>query len=523
MELHPGGNPMNPYGAVPEALKETRLSLRDIMGDFLQNKVLEGRINLEKSKAETETALVGAGIERERLTNLRDLSRMRMTQEMHDEDALRQEGQFGRNLALQTKGQEDTSRIAGAQLKVSQGHLDVSRTAEQRAGREEARKNEVRSAGDWVEAAGMSKGLLDFLGVDPNTKMKRADAENVYTTLQSTMKSNPSLAFMAHGYSLKADLQGLQAQLAAPGITPEQAAPLRAQYDKKMRLFQNLDQLIMAEKTPDQAKIVAEARKSYTENPQLAEKYPTFEKFLDTFTANVTKARSVFQDDIKKLRTGEGAATPEEQGAAAEGIKTMLMDVKAGKYKLSDSQKNIVARMTSNVSADKYSSVYSSLKKILGVTDAGDEIQSGKYGARVDGTPKGSGYFGELKMTDGSGRVATELSIGVNLDGKETLIPALVPTLTEKEKDHLLSGGKLTQAIVDKAVAHAKGRFSEKKSPFADEETTPAETTPARKGIISSVTKPIVDQFTTNLSDIAGDLNSFMNRTTAPLRRRQVQ
>jgi hypothetical protein len=94
------------------------------------------------------------------------------------------------------------------------------------------------------------------------------------------------------------------------------------------------------------------------------------------------------------------------------------------------------------------------------------------YGNRPDGTPKGSGYFGELKMRDGSGSVATELTAGVNIDGKETDIPLLVPTLTEKEKNYLLEGNKPTREIIGKAVSHAKKRMSDGKSPYADGPTS---------------------------------------------------
>lgn len=86
---------------------------------------------------------------------------------------------------------------------------------------------------------------------------------------------------------------------------------------------------------------------------------------------------------------------------------------------------------------------------------------------RVDGTEKGKGFLGVLKRPDG--KVSTELSVGVNIDGKETLIPSLVPTLNKKEIDHLLNGGKTTKAIIDKAVAHARKRIADGKSPFADE------------------------------------------------------
>lgn len=88
------------------------------------------------------------------------------------------------------------------------------------------------------------------------------------------------------------------------------------------------------------------------------------------------------------------------------------------------------------------------------------------YGQREDGTEKGSGYFGELKRPDG--KISTELTVGVEIDGKETQIPTLVPGLSKAQVDHLLAGGKPTDAIVDKAVAHARKRMKDGKSVFAE-------------------------------------------------------
>ena len=94
----------------------------------------------------------------------------------------------------------------------------------------------------------------------------------------------------------------------------------------------------------------------------------------------------------------------------------------------------------------------------------GNWTTSGKYGYREDGTVKGKGFLGEIKNDDGT--ISTELSIDVEIDGKEILIPLLVPTLTKAEIDHLKSGKKFTDAMVKKAVAHAKKRIAAGKSPF---------------------------------------------------------
>ncbi len=91
---------------------------------------------------------------------------------------------------------------------------------------------------------------------------------------------------------------------------------------------------------------------------------------------------------------------------------------------------------------------------------------SNNFGNREDGTKKGNGWLGQLKTKDGE--ISTELSIGVEIDGKETLIPSLVPTLTKDEIDYLLSGGEPTDKIVKKATDHAMKRIRAGKSPFKD-------------------------------------------------------
>jgi hypothetical protein len=93
-----------------------------------------------------------------------------------------------------------------------------------------------------------------------------------------------------------------------------------------------------------------------------------------------------------------------------------------------------------------------------------DIVKPKGYGKRADGSEKGTGFLGELKRPDGG--VSTELSIGVEFDGKEQEIPMLVPSLSKKEVDHLLKGGEPTDSIVDKAVAHARERKKQGKSPF---------------------------------------------------------
>lgn len=99
-----------------------------------------------------------------------------------------------------------------------------------------------------------------------------------------------------------------------------------------------------------------------------------------------------------------------------------------------------------------------------------DETQWDK---RADGSAKGHGFLGLLRRPDG--KVSSELSVGVELDGKETDIPLLVPTLTRKEVDTLLAVPtdkdffrNLPRSVLDKAVAFARQRKAAGLDVFAD-------------------------------------------------------
>jgi hypothetical protein len=87
------------------------------------------------------------------------------------------------------------------------------------------------------------------------------------------------------------------------------------------------------------------------------------------------------------------------------------------------------------------------------------------FGPREDGAPKGLGFFGALPSADGAS--VTELSIDSEIDGKEVLMPSVVPTLAREEIAHLLSGGDVTREIAMKAAQHARERMAAGKSPFA--------------------------------------------------------
>lgn len=103
---------------------------------------------------------------------------------------------------------------------------------------------------------------------------------------------------------------------------------------------------------------------------------------------------------------------------------------------------------------------------------------------RPDGTLKGVGFLGPRKRTDG--RTSSEISIGVNIDGKEMDIPTMVPTLDDNEVNWLLSNDisdpkKIPQSIVDKATDFARMRLATGKPVFAETPKGFSEATPQQR------------------------------------------
>jgi hypothetical protein len=88
---------------------------------------------------------------------------------------------------------------------------------------------------------------------------------------------------------------------------------------------------------------------------------------------------------------------------------------------------------------------------------------------KMDGPPKGWGFFGPLARTDGA--TMSEYSIDSDINGKRVSYPSLVPTLTKDEVRAVLSskdGQKLPDSVYQKAEDWARTRIAQGKSPFAE-------------------------------------------------------
>ena len=111
--------------------------------------------------------------------------------------------------------------------------------------------------------------------------------------------------------------------------------------------------------------------------------------------------------------------------------------------------------------------------------DRPDKSPWGTTGKRADGSDKSYGWQGTWKTKDG--KDISELSVGVEIDGKEVDVPTLIPTTTPKERkwivDHSGDEGAFKtaegHAIIAKAADFASSRIAAGKSPFASDDESP--------------------------------------------------
>jgi len=203
--------------------------------------------------------------------------------------------------------------------------------------------------------------------------------------------------------------------------------------------------------------------------------------------------------DLPKMMKGEiSPETIDEKTITGEYYdkvtSKVISHLKSYHAPVSDSEVNIqeVARIERNI--------YGASKKEVYIDGNNREID---MGLRTDGTAKGLGYYGPILSPDGN--FMTEVSIDVDIDGKNVSIPLLIPGLTAREI-HTVQKASTTgivsndvngymedqvfQGVIKKAIEHAKGRIKAGDNPFAEEGE---QVSPPQGITVGSFTKSVRD------------------------------
>jgi len=228
----------------------------------------------------------------------------------------------------------------------------------------------------------------------------------------------------------------------------------------------------------DKVAAIRENVLDYQRGIDLIEKEGATTGFIADFLPNMKASTRKFANLRRKL--GLNVVASVTFGALSEGELNLAMDVAlpkgispeatvkwiedrmAAQQKLADNLEDAALYLADHSVAELIRRNRAMAKAAKNKEDQGGD------GLRQDGTQKQDGFFGRLKRPDG--KISTEISIGVNIGGKEVEIPTLVPTLTLEEKNWLVNqwaeGTPIPREIQRKAVTHAEQRIRQGKSPF---------------------------------------------------------
>lgn len=96
-----------------------------------------------------------------------------------------------------------------------------------------------------------------------------------------------------------------------------------------------------------------------------------------------------------------------------------------------------------------------------------------QYGNRLDGTPKSTGWYGELKVPGMKNTVATELSMSFDYGDGDVLVPLINPRVTQREILEVLSGQEPSKEMENKTYFFGLERIQQGKSPFIEVDEKP--------------------------------------------------
>lgn len=178
--------------------------------------------------------------------------------------------------------------------------------------------------------------------------------------------------------------------------------------------------------------------------------------------------------DRKGKPFAEGNTTLIDKGDV-RNYEKMLLDYSGNKKVSYNYGKEIAPKVAETKDAKPKSTAVDKLVQGSVPTNTPNNIP--KDMIREDGTMKGHGFLGDLPNKNGKKSSELSISVGNIEKGKDVLIPTMIPTLTKKELDYLLSNKYnptkktgVDEVISQKAIAFARERKAKGLPYFATKE-----------------------------------------------------
>ncbi len=336
----------NPYGAVPAALEATRLSLRDIMSDYLRTKVEEGNLRLAEARMNMEQQGQANSLVLAKMQQENEGTRMRLDAARSDQAALADAARLGlqsREMTQRGEQFEKSHALDVRKFEADERHRRVTEAAAR------AQVPQRMRLGDMFQDKDTGARFLKTMGLNP-------DITVTSNQVMDFAQNHHGLWMTFEGMKAKSDLDHYREQLANQNLTAPQRSAVLAKYRETLDFAQTAQALTSA---GSEKKLRELAIREHAKNPEgpsveeLMKEYGNYNSLAqldlhklrqqyDLHAAGGTdeaKARKLISDNLIALKRQPPATINADQAASLVMAKLDAGDL-AGAYRMSNDMRS---------------------------------------------------------------------------------------------------------------------------------------------------------------------------------------
>jgi hypothetical protein len=208
----------NPYGAVPQSLKDMSETILAITRGNLEGKKLDQDLSLAKAKTEAERTLIEAGMEKDRLHNLQTIAQHEQAKEAQRQANIIATGhlKLGQDAQIHEFGPKFELHKKETEARLKNLSLSNAALADQ------MQKKSIR---DWVAQTNIDPRIVAASGYNLDSVVTKADAKDLFGKAEGLV---PHLGLaLAHK-----DIGDIESKMKT--ATPEEMPRLEAAYNDTM-------------------------------------------------------------------------------------------------------------------------------------------------------------------------------------------------------------------------------------------------------------------------------------------------
>ncbi len=320
----------NPYGAVPNALKEVRLSMSDVLNNIIQSKELDRRVAQDAAQAELQKANIEAGLQKfgiemgakEKGLELENVWKGRQFG-IEEEKLAETTRQHNVTAGLEKEKLEEQKKVNAAhinQMNAMASKLGIDMQISQENLKQVKEDNKEDTIENHIKKSGLPSWFVGYMGVDGKTMMKGSKFSSTIKDVGKAIFTDPYSYAMANQHKLSDDALGIYNKIATIPEGDPARAPLIQEYNSKIAAIDKSGEFMQTLKmSPD--KIVEQAIKTYASNPALQMQYPNVQDYVDEYTKLITVFRGAhnkFRQEYGKIR--EKTKTERDKEKTGKGV-----------------------------------------------------------------------------------------------------------------------------------------------------------------------------------------------------------